>query len=529
MLLHNFLEQTALKLPDKTALVQGGRRMTYAELDRQANQLAHALQSLGVRRGDRVVIHLGNEIETIVSLFAVLKAAGVFVMVNPTTKATKLAYLLDNSGAAAVIVQARRLDALGPTLAQREHLRSVVTVGRGVATEPAGRQTWSMEMLLTRHAADVTPPTTPTIDLDLAALLYTSGSSGEPKGVMVTHRNMISAAESITTYLENTEDDVLFNLLPLSFSYGLYQPLMAAKFGGTVVLEQSLAYPHAVLAKLVQERATGLPLVPTMAALLLQLDLEKYDLSSLRYITSAGAALPIEHLEGLRYVAPGAKIFVMYGQTECARAAYLPPDQLDQRPTSVGRGMPNQEVAVVDEHGERVEPGETGELVIRGSHVMKGYWEMPEATAATLRPGPFDDDRPVLWTGDLFRIDEEGYLYFVARKDDVIKCRGEKVSPREVEDVLYRHPSVAEAAVIGVRDDVWGEAVKAFVVLRPDDETSQETDEETDKQALLRHCAEHLEDYMVPREIEFREELPKSDNGKILKRELREVPVSNGT
>jgi len=530
VLLHSFLEQTASRVPEKTALVRGARRLTYGELERQANQLAHALQSLGLRRGDRVVIHLGNEIETVVTLFAGLKAAGVFVMVNPTAKAQKLAYLLDNSRAAAIVLPARRLEELRPTLADRPHLRAIVTTDekRGHSTfsppDPATfpqtpqrksrmSPSFALDALLASHAADTTPPPIPTIDLDLAALLYTSGTAGTAKGVMLTHRNMTSAAESITTYLENRPDDVIFSLLPLSFSYGLYQPLMAARFGGTVVLEQSLAYPHAVLSKLVAERATGLPLVPTMAALLLQMDLGKYDLSSLRYITTAGAALPVEHLEGLRRAVPHAKIFVMYGQTECARAAYLPPDQTDLRPTSVGRGMPNQEVAVVDAAGSRVAPGEVGELVIRGSHVMKGYWEMPEATAAALRPGPFDDDRPVLWTGDLFRIDEEGYLYFVARKDDIIKCRGEKVSPREVEDVLYRHPSVAEAAVIGVPDNVLGEAVCAFVVLRPG--------HEVDAQALLRHCAENLEDFMVPRTIELRDSLPKSDNGKILKRELR--------
>ncbi|MBN2217210.1 MAG: AMP-binding protein [Pirellulales bacterium] len=516
MLLHNFLEQTASRMPDKTALVRGGRRVTYGELESQANRLAHALRSLGVGRGDRVVLHLGNEPETVVAMFAVLKAGGAFVMVNPTAKPRKLALLLDHCRAAAVVLPARRLDDLRHVLAERRHLRAVVTAGRGPATlESAEQETWSIDALLARHDADAAPPAMPTIDLDLAALLYTSGSTGVPKGVMLTHRNMITAAESIIEYLENRSDDVILNLLPLSFSYGLYQPLMAARFGGTVVLEQSLAYPHAVLGKLVEQRATGLPLVPTMVALLLQMDLSKYDLSHLRYVTTAGAALPVEHLEGLRRAVPWARIYPMYGQTECARVTYLPPEQTEVRPTSVGRGMPNQEVAVVGEDGLRVAPGEVGELLVRGSHVMRGYWEMPEATRQSLRPGPFDDDRPVLWTGDLFRIDEEGYLYFVARKDDIIKCRGEKVSPREVEDALYRHPSVAEAAVVGVPDDMLGEAVKAFVVLKPD--------HHVEPQELLRHCADNLEDFMVPRSIELRDVLPKSDNGKILKRELQAV------
>jgi amino acid adenylation domain-containing protein len=514
VLVQSFLEETASRTPDKTALVCGYNRLTYAELDQQANRLANALRSLGVGRGDRVVIYLGNTLDCVVSIWAVLKAGGIFVMVNPTAKARKLGYLLGNSRAAAVILPARRLGELRPVLAEQEHLRAVVTSGRGPAeTEQATPVAWAMDDLLARYAEHTSRPAIATIDMDLAALLYTSGSTGSPKGVMLTHLNMVSAARSIITYLENREDDVILNVLPLSFGYGLYQVLMSAWFSGTVVLEQSLAYPHAVLNKLVKERATGLPLVPTMAAMLLQMDLGKYDLSSLRYITSAGAALPIEHLEGLRRAAPRASIYIMYGQTECARVTYLPPDQVDQRPTSVGRGMPNQEVAVVDEQGSPVDPGGTGELVVRGSHVMRGYWEMPEATDATLRPGPFNDDRPVLYTNDLFRIDEEGYLYFVARKDDIIKSRGEKVSPKEVEDAIYRHPNVAEAAVIGVPDAVLGEAVKAFVVLKPGCER--------DENEILRHCAAQLEDFMAPQLIEFRDELPKSDNGKILKTELR--------
>jgi len=577
VLVQSFLERTAARVPEKTALVCGTRRLGYGELERQANRLAHALQSLGVRRGDRVAIQLGNTVECVVAIFAVLKAAGVLVMVNPTAKAQKLAYLLDDCRAAVAVVPARRLPTLREMLAEREHLRAVVTAGRGPSSptqldhgvprlacptvssalldEPAvapsgvpddqssgpalrygpgtpkhgfgegSEQAWPvacpMDDLVARHAEGTTAPPIASIDPDLAALLYTSGSTGTPKGVMLTHLNMVSAARSIISYLKNRPEDVILNVLPLSFGYGLYQVLMAARFGGTVVLEPSLAYPHAVLSRLVEERATGLPLVPTMAALLLAMDLGKYDLSSLRYITSAGAALPVEHLEGLRRAAAQAKIYVMYGLTECARVTYLPPDQLDRRPTSVGRGMPNQEVAVVDGNGRRVAPGETGELLVRGSHVMRGYWEMPEATRQALRPGPFDDPQPVLWTGDLFRVDEEGYLYFVARKDDIIKSRGEKVSPKEVEDALYRHPGVAEAAVLGVPDAVLGEAIHAFVVLRPGHELSH--------QELLRHAAEQLEDFMVPRYIEFRDALPKSDNGKILKHELQETLVSHGT
>jgi acyl-CoA synthetase (AMP-forming)/AMP-acid ligase II len=325
---------------------------------------------------------------------------------------------------------------------------------------------------------------------------------------------MVSAATSITTYLENRCDDIVLNVLPLSFDYGLYQVLMAAKFGGTVVLERGFTYPHAVLETVVREKVTGLPLVPTMLAILLQMDLSKYDFSRLRYVTNTAAALPVEHIRQLRQILPHVTIFSMYGLTECKRVSYLPPDQIDIRPASVGHGMPNEEVFVVDDQGRRVGPGVVGELVVRGANVMKGYWELPDETAQRLKPGPLPGEMQ-LHTGDLFRADDDGYLYFVGRKVDIIKSRGDEVAPREVENVLCSHPAVAEAAVVGVPDPVLGQAIKTVVTLRPD-AVATERD-------LLRHCAGHLEDFMVPQTIEIRDSLPKTNNGKVNKRELAGV------
>ena len=355
------------------------------------------------------------------------------------------------------------------------------------------------------------PPPKKGIDIDLAALIYTSGSTGKPKGVMLTHLNMVSAATSITAYLKNVPDDIILNVLPLSFDYGLYQVLMAFKVGATIILERSFTYPYVVIEKLVQEKVTGFPLVPTISAILLQLNLQNYDFSSLRYVTNTAAALPTHHIHQLRNLFPHAKLYSMYGLTECKRVSYLPPDQLDQRLTSVGRGMPNEEVYIVDDSGRRVGPKVIGELVVRGSNVMKGYWESPEATSKVLRPGPLPGEN-VLYTGDLFKMDEEGFLYFVARKDDIIKTRGEKVSPKEVEDALYSLDGVAEAAVVGVPDDVLGQAIKAVVTVR---EGAQLTERD-----VQRHCLANLEDFMVPKFIEFRDSLPKTSTGKISKREL---------
>jgi acyl-CoA synthetase (AMP-forming)/AMP-acid ligase II len=327
---------------------------------------------------------------------------------------------------------------------------------------------------------------------------------------MMTHQNVVAAATSITTYLENREDDIILGVLPMSFDYGLYQVLMAMKVGATLVIEKSFAFPQAILNRMAEEKVTGLPLVPTMAAMLLQMrDLAPGRLPDLRYITNTAAALPPAHILRLQELFPSARLFSMYGLTECKRCTWLPPAELQRRPGSVGKAIPGTEAHVVDESGKRVGPGVVGELVIRGPHVMKGYWENQEATDRVLRPGPFPWEK-VLYTGDAFRTDDEGFLYFVGRKDDIIKTRGEKVAPKEVENVLYALPGIAEAVVVGVPDPILGLAIKAVVALAPGATVSE--------QDIIRHCARHLEDFMVPKMVAFRDALPKTESGKISRR-----------
>ena len=505
-----FLEQGAARHPDKVALVCGGTRWTYRDLDAHANALAHALIASGVRRGDRVAVHLENSAEVVIAVFATLKTGGVFLVVNPTVKSDKLAYILNNCRATALVSDGKRLQALDATWSGMPHVRAVVQTS-GSSTCVANREIIEWSRVFTSEALAAGKPANPAIDIDLAALIYTSGSTGRPKGVMLTHLNIVSAATSIISFLQNTPDDVVLNVLPLAFDYGLYQVLMAFKFGGTVVLERSIAYPFAILELIRREQVTGFPIVPTIAAVLLQLDLKSQRFPSLRYITNTAAALPAEKIRQLREAFPDSRLFSMYGLTECKRVSYLPPEQLDVRPTSVGRGMPNEEVYIVDEHDARVLPGVVGELVVRGANVMKGYWEMPEETDRMLRPGPLPGEK-VLYTGDLFRADDEGYLYFVGRRDDIIKTRGEKVSPREVEEVLHALSGVAEAAVIGMPDEVLGQSIRAVVRLEPGASLSE--------QDVLRHCAARLEDFMVPKSVEFRAEMPKTATGKVSKREL---------
>ena len=511
MLVQDFLHASAERAPDKVALVCDGRRLTYAQIDDMANRLAQALLAHGVKRGDRVAVYLSNGIEVVVSIFAVLKAGAAFVLINHTTKRDKLLYVLNNCRAAALILDARNAAKEEVEALRRKapSLQCIVISGEGALESVDEREGCLGFDAIQKESPNVRPPQV-NIDLDLACLIYTSGSTGEPKGVMSDHGNVVFAASSITQYLENSDRDVVLNALPLSFDYGLYQLLMTFRFGGTLVLESSFAFPAMILKRIEQERVTGFPLVPTMVAMLLKMDLSAFDLSSLRYITNTAAALPPSHVQELRQRFPRATLYSMYGLTETKRTLYLPPDQLDKRPGSVGIAIPGTEVWIEDEAGNRVGPGVVGELVVRGRHVMRGYWEAPEATARRFRPGLLPGER-LCYTGDLFRMDEEGYLYFVGRKDDIIKSRGEKVAPKEVENVLYAMEGVVEAAVVGVPDPIYGQAIKAIIVPNGVKLTAA---------MVLAHCAGHLEDFMVPKYVEFRRELPKTSSGKIKRTDL---------
>ena len=517
MKVENFLETSAERSPDKVALICGADRLTYGEIEQRSNRLAHALVACGCEPGDRVAIALDNSVQAVVAIFAALKAGCVFVTVNPGIKEAKLTYILNNSRARVLLAQGRNLAVVGVSRNHAPHLKKVVFIGR-YPLDPKIHGAVSLDDFTGEFSHS--PIIKRTSSTDLATLMYTSGSTGFPKGVMLTHRNIVFAATCITQYLENSADDVILDVLPISFDYGLYQIFMAFEIGATAVLEKSFAYPHAVLEKAVEEGITGFPIVPTISAILLRMDLAKYDLSRLRYITNTGAALPTRHICKLREWLPHVKIYSMYGLTECKRVSYLSPDQIDIRPASVGKAMPDTEVRIVDEEGKSVGPTVVGELVVSGPHVMAGYWEMPDQTDKVLKDDPHGREK-VLYTGDLFSMDEEGYLYFVGRKDDLIKTRGEKVSPKEIENVLYEIEGVVEAAIVAVPDEILGHAIKAVITLEEGACLTQ--------QDILRHCAQRLEAPMTPKWVEFRRELPKTSSGKIDKQELMsETNVASG-
>jgi acyl-CoA synthetase (AMP-forming)/AMP-acid ligase II len=452
----------------KVAVVDGSRRITYGELQEAAMAFASQLHTLGARCGDRVVLTLPNGIDAAITLWGTLELGAVMVPLHVALKG----------------------DALRATLEDADPHWIVASPG-------------------------VITPRTPTSgedSTDLAALIYTSGTTGEPKGVMLTHASMTAAIQMVNDYLRIIPGDVIHSALPLSSSYGLYQLLLGLAAGATVLLDRGFAFPASCLALAARERATVMAAVPTMLGWMAQSPLlDRLDLGSLRMITSAAAALPAAQALQLRKRLPQSRLFVMYGQTECKRISFLDPEEIESHADSVGKGLPGQEHQVVDASGDPVPPGEVGELVVRGPHVMRGYWRKPVETAEKLRPLGAGSE-PWMFTGDGFAVDTEGYLRFAGRLDEIMKIGGHKVSPAEIESVLCQHPDVLEAAVIGIPDQQWGQVAAAFIVPA---EGSTHTAED-----MKRWCSQKLRGHMVPRVFRFLETLPKTPSGKILKRAI---------
>lgn len=493
MRIDQYLQESASRDGAKTAIVSGDVRLSYDQFLDRAARLATTLRSLGVGRDDRVLILLDNGWQAAVAVFATWIAGAVICPVNPGTKSARLSQIARDCRPAMAIVEGR-LEKRVEDVVELASLPRLVT-GDGGSFD-AGFEAFPF-------VSEILP------DTDLAALIYTSGSTGEPKGVMLAHENIDAAARSITAYLENRAADTILIVLPMSFGYGLNQLVTAMLAGATLVIEKSFAFPQAIFERIRDEGVTGFPLVPAMAAMMMQArDFDPALFASLRYVTNAAAALPLIHLDGLRALLPEVRFYCMYGQTECTRATFLPPGEIDARRGSVGIAMPGTRAEVVDEAGESVPPGTVGELVVSGPHVMRGYWQNEAATRRALRPDP-KTGALRLHTGDLFTADADGYVTFVARTDDIIKSRGEKVAPQAVEEVLCRMPGIAEALVFGVPHEVLGQAVKAVVVA---------SDPALTERDIMRFCAQNLEDHMVPKSVEFRTALPRTDSGKTSRR-----------
>ena len=509
--LHDNLLASAASVPDRTLVSADDGAFGHAELLQAALALAAGLKDLGMARGDRVVLFMENTRACATAVFGTWLAGGAIVPVNAQTKADKLAQIVDDCSPSVLVAEGSLLRVAVDALAETETQPRLVganLVGESVAA--------TCELFDDLIASDPIASPAATIPVDLAALIYTSGTTGIPKGVMLTHESMQFAVESIVDYLRLGSDERILSVLQMAFTYGLSQLLIAAFLGGSLHLERSFAYPARTLERLDEWEATVIPGVPTVWATIISMMRGKNTYPSVRVLTNAAAGLPPAMHEPLAEIFPNALLYRMYGQTECIRVCYLEPELIDEKPTSVGKAMPGTEAVVLDADARPVRPGEVGILHVRGPHIMVGYWNAPELTALALRPGHHDGDR-VLATNDLFTVDEEGDLYFVARNDEVIKTRGEKVSPAEVDAVLFAIDGVKEAAVVGVPDDVLGESIRAYVVL---DDGAALTERE-----ILRTCRERLPLFAVPQEVHFIPDLPKTPSGKVRRQSL--VPGSS--
>ena len=514
-LLSDSLQFSALSSPDKVAVIANEISYTYQQLLEASQRLAVSLLSRGVKRNDRVVLYMDNTWECVVSIYAVQLCGAAFVIVNPQTKTEKLLYILNDSAAAALITESTLQKGFLPTLSETTHLKTVICSGEIKPAAVPVSELLRFDSILSQPVDLGILDNEQPITLDLAALIYTSGSTGDPKGVMHSHQSMIFALESISEYLRLSGNDRILCVLPLAFDYGLYQLLMAIYMGATLVLERSFSYPAQVFQTMIDKEVTVFPGVPTMFSMIN----EAHGRSPLLFpnitrVTNTAAALPAEFIPIMRHIFPNALIYKMYGLTECKRASYLEPELIDKKPTSVGKPIPGKEMFLLSDNGELLEAGKKGQgiLHIRGPNVMLGYWNKPEQTKATLRPGKFNGER-ILCTGDLFYQDEEGFFYFVGRSDDIIKSRGEKVSPVEIENILHSMNGIKDAAVIGVADKHLGEFIRAFVSL--------DKNVVVEQQHIKKYCMQHLENYMVPKEIIIMPELAKTTNGKIDKKSLK--------
>ncbi|KQZ26003.1 acyl-CoA ligase (AMP-forming), exosortase A system-associated [Duganella sp. Root1480D1] len=507
-LVHEFIFHSATRSPQAEALVYGARRLVYGELAGLLRSTRDALLAHGLGMGERVAVYMEKNVENVAAMFGAAAAGGAFVPVNPLLKPEQVAYILADCNVRVLVTSVDRLRLLGDALAHCRDLKLVIAVGAGVPAAVPGVEVlgWDAALASGQHA----PPPHRVIDGDLAAILYTSGSTGKPKGVVLSHRNLVAGAKSVASYLENTATDRLLAVLPLSFDYGLSQLTTAFHAGATAVLINHLL-PRDVLNAVVAEKITGLAAVPPLWIQLAPLPWPAD--CTLRYLTNSGGAMQRPTLDALRAALPNARPFLMYGLTEAFRSTYLPPEELERRPDSMGKAIPNAEVAVLRPDGSECAPGEPGELVHRGALVSLGYWNDPAKTAERFKPiAPRHYGLPIIelavWSGDTVRKDEDGFLYFISRNDEMIKTSGYRVSPTEVEEVVYARDQVAEAAALGVKHPSLGQAI--VVVALPREGVALTASD------LLAALKPHLPAYMLPQKVVIvAASLPRNPNGKI--------------
>ncbi len=520
-LLHDSIIDQARHRPDSVALRYKDQQLSYQELANQISDCAHNLIKAGLNKNDRVAIYLPKQLENVISMYAASMAGGVFVPLNPGLKPRQVEHILKDSGARFLVSAKDRIQRLGeviPECPALEHVISVDTLANPEAGGNVSMHEWEHFIQPSNDNAVTLPER---IDADLTAILYTSGSTGRPKGVVLSHRNMVTGAKSVSSYLKNTAQDVVLAVLPFSFDAGLSQLTTAFQVGACVVSMDYLL-PRDVIKAVERYQATGLAAVPPLWNQLATLEWPEQTAKTLRYITNTGGAMPRATLDRLRKALPETEVFLMYGLTEAFRSTYLDPSQLDARPGSMGKAIPNAQILVVREDGSECDPEEPGELVHRGALVAQGYWNDPVKTAERFKPAPgqlkeLPNPELAVWSGDQVKKDSEGYLYFITRKDEMIKTSGYRVSPTEIEEELFASGMVVEAVVFGVAHPMLGQAIVAVIQIN----------EGFDEKQILKYCQQNLANYMVPQKLVNYDQLPRNPNGKIdrnlLKNEFKDM------
>ncbi len=508
VMLHHLLELQQRRAPDSPAVYHGSQQWSYQDLFHKVQKVAQGFLDSGLEPGNRVAIYLPKQIETVISFFAASMAGLVFVPINPLLKPAQVRHIVQDCNARLLLTSPERWQLLQQSLSDCGDMKAVVLVGDPDISTHNTPPIITWDSLLSAASAQ----TRGGLDSNLAAILYTSGSTGQPKGVVLSHRNMLAGADSVASYLSNSAEDRLLAVLPFSFDYGLSQLTTAFSVGASVVLMDYL-FPQDVIRALERYKITGLAAVPPLWNQLVQLQWPESVSGSLRYITNSGGAMPQSTTLKLQALLPQTDIFLMYGLTEAFRSTYLPPDQVSIRPTSMGKAIPNVDILVVREDGSECAPNETGELVHRGPLVSLGYWNAPDKTAERFKPVPNQPQElpfaeVAVWSGDQVYRDEEGYLYFVGRKDEMIKTSGYRVSPTEVEECLHQSGLIKEVAAIGVPHPQLGQAI-VLVASGP-----------SDKNAISQHCRQQLPNFMQPQEIVLMEALPRNPNGKLDRKSL---------
>ncbi len=497
-----------MRYPDREAVVWKSQRLTYSVLHQDALRLSSFLIQQGIAPGDRVALVMENSPNYLVAYFGVLMAGACIVALNPNTTTHELQHPLEECEATAMIAQKSALPALTPCLAAMRSLKLLVLD----STEDAMPQGEPYRTVSFQEALEVREEPEPLDKTDadtLAQIIYTSGTTGRPKGIMLTHANLLANTDSIVRYLKLSVADRILVILPFFYSYGNSLLLTHVAVGGTLVIADQFVFLNALLSLMQREQVTGFSGVPSSFAMLLrQSKFPKIHFDSLRYLTCAGGALPVAHLQEIRAAHPDVELIIMYGQTEAsARLSYLDPLDLPRKLGSIGKGIPGVELGVVDPNGKAVSPGETGEIIASGTCIMAGYWKNPEETLKVVREGR-------LHTGDMATVDEEGYIFVKGRKSDIIKCGSYRTHPLEIEGALNAHADVLESAVVGIEDEMLGESISAFVVRREKASLSVSD--------LLQSARQFLPPYKLPKDIIFVSKIPKTASGKIRRAILRE-------